>query len=232
MSLRRYGESKGSHTHEHFQLLWGWQGALELEIEGRGTRMMAGRMAVIGPGERHDFWSHQGSSCFVLDADDAASPVLAALAGRALDTDSSTLHLLRFLSSTRHDIAELQGPVAAMLLATLPAEVAVPRSGRRIDWGALDAWIDAHLQEPVGVAQLAAQAFLSPSQFAARCVAETGLAPMSYVRARRHALAVKLRSEGLSVHEAALRCGYRSPSALTAALLKRTTPGGASRHPL
>lgn len=220
LSLRRYGESKGSHSHEHFQLLWGWQGSLELEIEGRGTRMTAGRRAVIAPGERHDFWSHQGSSCFVIDADDAASPVLAALAGRALDTDSSTLHLLRFLS-TRHDIGELQGPAAAMLLATLPAEVAVPRSGRRIDWGSLEAWVDARVQEPIGVAQLAAQAFLSPSQFAARCVSETGLSPMAYVRARRHALALKLRSEGMGVQEVALRCGYRSPSALTAALRRR-----------
>lgn len=221
LSLRRYGESKGSHAHEHFQVLWGWQGSLELEIEGRGTRMTAGRVAVIAPGDRHDFWSRRGSSCFVIDADEAASPVLAALAGRALDTESSTLHLLRFLS-TRHDLAELQGPAAALLLTSLPTEVAVPRSGRRIDWAALDSWVDTRLHEPIGVAQLAAEAFLSPSQFAARCVAETGLSPMAYVRSRRHALALRLRTEGMSVQEAALRCGYRSPSALTAALRRRS----------
>jgi AraC-like DNA-binding protein len=223
LSLRRYGESRGSHAHEHFQLLWGWEGALELEIEGRGTRMTAGRLAVIAPGERHDFWSRHGSSCFVIDADEAASPVLAALAGRALDTDSSTLHLLRFLS-TRRDITELQGPAAAMLLGTLPADVALPRSGRRIDWTVLESWLEARLHEPIGVAQLAAQVFLSPSQFAARCVAETGLTPMAYVRTRRHAFALRLRAEGVSVQEAAVRCGYRSPSALTAALRRRSEP--------
>jgi AraC-like DNA-binding protein len=218
LSRRRYGESKGSHAHDHFQLLWGWQGALELEIEGRGTRMTAGRLAVIAPGDRHDFWSAGDSTCFVLDADDAASPVLAALAGRVLDADGSALHLLRFLAS-RHDLADLQGPAATLLLSTLPGEVALPRGTRRpIDWGRLDAWIDAHLGEPLGVAELAAQACLSPSQFAARCLAETGQAPMAYVRERRLAAARRLRAQGLQVQQVARRCGYRSPSALTAAL--------------
>ncbi|WP_062191923.1 helix-turn-helix domain-containing protein [Caldimonas taiwanensis] len=221
LSRRQYGESKGSHAHDHFQLLWGWHGALELEIEGRGTRVVAGRLAVIAPGQRHDFWSAGGSTCFVLDANDSAHPALAALAGRVLPLDGTALHLLRFLAS-RHDLADLQGPATALLLSTLPSEAAAPRRTRRpIDWGRLDAWIDAHLGEPLDVADLAAQACLSPSQFTARCLAETGQAPMAYVRERRLAAARRLRAQGLQVQEVALRCGYRSPSALTAALRRR-----------
>ena len=217
LSLRRYGDSKGSHAHEHFQVLWGWQGALELEIEGRGMRMTSGRVAVIAPGDRHDFWSRAGSTCFVIDSFDA-SPSLAALAGRVVDTDGSALHLLRFLVA-RHAVADqLEAPAAALLLSTLPQVPQRAPAGRRIDWAVLDAWIDTHLAEPITVAQLAALACLSPSQFAARCVAEAGVAPIAYVRERRLRLARRLRAEGWPVHRVAEHCGYRSPSALTAAL--------------
>lgn len=220
LSLRRYGSSKGSHAHEHFQVLWGWHGALELEIEGRGMRMTSGRVAVIAPGDRHDFWSRAGSACFVIDSFDA-SPALAALAGRVVDTDDSALHLLRFLAA-RHAVAEdLQGAAAAMLLSTLPQGPLRAPAGRRIDWAALDAWIDAHLAEPITVAQLASLAYLSASQFAARCLAETGLAPIAYVRERRLRHARRLRAEGWPVRRVAEHCGYRSPSALTAALHRR-----------
>jgi AraC-like DNA-binding protein len=217
LSLRRYGGSRGSHAHEHFQVLWGWHGALELEIEGRGLCMTSGRAAVIAPGDRHDFWSNAGSACFVIDSFDA-SPVLAALAGRVVDTDASALHLLRFLSS-RHTLDdEWQAPAAAMLLSTLPAHPPARSLARRIDWPAIDAWIDAHIAEPIAVAQLAALACLSPSQFAARCADDTGIAPIAYVRERRLQLARRLRAEGWPVQRIAERCGYRSPSALTAAL--------------
>lgn len=217
LSLRRYGASPGSHAHDHYQVLWGWQGTLELEVEGRGSRMTAGRAVVIAPGDRHDFWSRAGSTCFVVDTDDA-SPLLAALAGRPVATDASTLHLLRFLA-TRHDLTDrLQGEACALLLGCLPTPRPAARAGRAIDWTALDAWVEAHLHLPLSVARLAEQACLSPSQFAARCQAEQGLAPMAYVRQRRLMAARRLREAGWQVQRIADHCGYRSPSALTAAL--------------
>lgn len=228
LSLRRYGASPGSHSHSHFQLLWGWQGVLELDIEGRGSRMTAGRLAVIGPGERHDFWSTAGSRCFVIDCGDAL-PQLDRLANRVLDTAPATQDLLAFLAAHGDSEAARQAG-AALLLATLPAgsrhdqRPATP--GRRIDWPALDRWIDARLAEPLSVAQLALQACLSPSQFAARCVAERGLAPIAYVRERRLRRARRLRAEGWPVQQVALHCGYRSPSALTAALRRTAGPAG------
>jgi AraC-like DNA-binding protein len=78
--------------------------------------------------------------------------------------------------------------------------------------------VDAHLAEPLGVACLAAQVHLSASQFAARCLEQWGLPPLAWVRSRRLAAARRLRGQGLAVAEVAGRCGYRSPSALTAAL--------------
>ena len=72
--------------------------------------------------------------------------------------------------------------------------------------------------EPLTVADLAKQVFLSPTQFAARCRSETGHSAMQWLRGQRLAHAQQLRAAGLGVAETAQRCGYRSPSALTAAL--------------
>ena len=69
LSLRRYGPSPGSHSHDHFQVLFGLEGALELEIEGRGQRVAQGEGCVIRPGARHDFEAQRGSLCLVLDRD-------------------------------------------------------------------------------------------------------------------------------------------------------------------
>jgi AraC-like DNA-binding protein len=92
------------------------------------------------------------------------------------------------------------------------------RSRRRIDWPALSAWARARWHGALDVAELAAQVHLSPTQFAARCRQETGQSPMQWLRGQRLAHARALRLGGLAVAEAARRTGYRSPSALTAAL--------------
>ena len=106
-----------------------------------------------------------------------------------------------------------------MLHSLTRASAARQATGARpIRWDALDAWIDAHLAEPIDVERLAAQVHLSASQFAARCVRERGIAPLALVRGRRLAAARRWRDAGASVADTAARCGYRSPSALTAAL--------------
>lgn len=220
LSLRRYGPSPGSHAHAHFQVLWGWQGALELEIDGRGARVDAGRVVVIPPQARHDFQAaRRDCTCLVLDTDTSA---LDALGGRILAVDPATLHLLHFVVA--HHARPVPAAAAELLLGTLidperaPRSAPAARAGRAIDWTALAAWADARLAEPLSVADLASRTCLSPSQFAARCRAETGLAPMAWLRMRRLAFARQARAAGASVQSAALRCGYRSPSALTAAL--------------
>lgn len=107
------------------------------------------------------------------------------------------------------------------LAAAAPPDA--PR-GRRIDWPALQAWVDTQLAEALDVAALAARVHLSPNHFAARCKIELGLAPMALVRRQRLAAALRLRRAGVPVAQVAAQCGYRSPSALTAAL-KREAPG-------
>lgn len=218
LSLRDYGASRGSHAHDHFQVLIGLAGVLELEVEGRGARVGAGEAHVVVPGDRHDFESRGGSRCLVLDT---THPTWARCAERA-PADASRLHALAqylaqcaqhpdaFVSTLQH------GP--ALLLEAWGAAAPAPARSRRIDWTALAAWARARWHEPLGVADLAAVACLSPSQFAQRCRDEQGVSAMHWLRTLRLAHARELRLAGTGVAETARRTGYRSPSALTAAL--------------
>lgn len=216
LSLRHYGASHGSHAHEHFQVLLGLDGVLELDVQGRGQRIGAGQGCVIAPGERHDFEARSGSRCLVLDTAHAGwahCPAQPARAAQAL----ALAHYLAHALQQPGNLAQHHGPLL-LLDAWRAPNATAKRHERPIDWDQLTAWTGQHLHETLSVAQLARQVFLSSSRFAERCRDETGLSVMQWLRQQRLALAVQLRAGGLSVAETAQRCGYQSPSALTAAL--------------
>lgn len=219
--LRDYSASHGSHAHDHFQVLIGLEGVLEIEVEGRGAGIGAGEAQVVSPGDRHDFQARgRHSRCLVLDTSHAG---WARCAERA-SADAPQLHTLaRYLAQCMarpqaSALALLHGP-ALLLEAWRPqAPVASDSRRRRIDWTLLADWARARWHEPLSVADLAEVACLSPSQFAQRCRDEQGMGAMQWLRAMRLAHARELRLGGTSVAETARRTGYRSPSALTAAL--------------
>jgi AraC-like DNA-binding protein len=218
LSLRAYGASPGSHAHDHVQVLVGVDGVLELEVEGRGRRLRSGDACLVRPGDRHDFASMGGSRCLVLDS----QLDLWSRCGTAPARPGDVAALARYLSqaiAAQQPLATLHGP-ALLLEAWRPAAVrAHPR--RRIDWPALEAWAQARLDLPLTVADLASRVHLSPSQFALRCHEAHGVPAMQWLRAQRLAQARHLRALGLAVAEVARRTGYRSPSALTAALRRQ-----------
>lgn len=218
LSLRHYGPSPGSHSHEYFQVLVGLRGVLELEVDGRGHRIAAATGIVIAPGERHDFEARAHSACLVVDTSSLISP----LPTHPVRLGARQGVLLDYLGdAARARVHGIEHHGAQLLLAELAQAGAISPahgSARAIDWPALESWTRARLDQPVSVADLAARCFLSGGQFAVRCRRETGLSPMAWVRGQRLALARQLLREGLPVALTAMRCGYRSPSALTAAL--------------
>lgn len=221
LSVRHYGASPGSHAHEQFQILLGLEGVLELEVDGRGRRVGAGDGMVIAPGLRHDFESAGGARCLVLDSSDAG---WARLDHTAPLPDA--LPLGRYLASACASGLVRARQLGPALLLEAWAPPALPRRPRRaIDWQTLQAWALQAVDEPLSVADLAARTHLSPAQFSERCQQEIGLSPMAWLRGLRLDRARHLRAQGLPVSEVARRCGYRSPSALTAALRK---DGGAT----
>jgi AraC-like DNA-binding protein len=220
LSLRDYDSSRGSHAHDHFQVLIGLDGVLEIEVEGRGAGIGVGEAQVVAPGDRHDFEARgHGSVCLVLDTTHAP---WARCAERA-PADVPQLHTLaRYLAhcmkQPRQSALALQHGPALLLEAWNPGPSPSDTRRRRIDWQALTTWARARWHEPLTVADLAAVACLSPSQFAQRCRDEQGMSAMHWLRTLRLAHARELRLDGMGVAETARRTGYRSPSALTAAL--------------
>lgn len=222
LSVRHYGTSPGSHSHDHCQILIGLEGVLDLEVEGRGGRVNAGDGLVIAPGDRHDFESSRGASCLVLDSADAGWMRLAAVVPRS-DVGALARYLAQACEAAR-PLAMASGPL--LLMEAWAPAAPPPRTRRAIDWVRLQAWARSRMDTPLSVADLAAQTHLSEAQFSERCRNELRSSPMVWLRGLRLQRAQQLRVQGLSVAEAALRCGYRSPSALTAALrrLPATTP--------
>ena len=222
LSLRRYGASHGSHAHGHFQVLLGLDGVLELEVQGRGRRIAAGQGCVIAPGEHHDFESREGSRCIVLDTTHAGWARCAADPAKTAQALALANYLAHALQQ-RGSLAQHYGPALLLDSWQPPAPLAPPARHRRpIHWEQLAGWTQQRLHEPLSVAQLAAQVFLSPTQFAVRCRRETGLSVMHWLRRQRLDLALQLRGRGMSVADTALHCGYNSPSALTAALRRQS----------
>ena len=224
LSLRRYGASPGSHSHDHFQILLGLSGALDLEVDGRGVRVAPGGGCVIAPGDRHDFESSRGSVCLVLDS---AHPDWAQCANprRTTPLPADALPLAHYLASALQQgrpLAQAHGPallLEAWLSGTPPHIPQLHTERRRtIDWPELRQWAAQQWHRDLTVADLAARVHLSPSQFAARCREDQGQSAMAWLRSQRLAQARMLRGTGMAVAEVARRTGYRSPSALTAAL--------------
>ncbi|WP_066272383.1 AraC family transcriptional regulator [Hydrogenophaga palleronii] len=218
LSVRDYGASHGSHDHGHFQILVGLSGVLELEVAGRGQRIGAGDGCVVPPGERHDFEGQGATRCLVLDSHDPAwaralttpPPGVQALAHYLADAVTRQLPRARRLGSSL--LLEAWTPQA------FATNTAPERPRREIDWAGLHGWLQTRWHLPLSVAELAAQVHLSASQFSARCITEQGESPMQWQRRQRLAQARAWRASGLSVADTARRAGYRSPSALTAAL--------------
>ncbi len=214
LSVRGYGASHGSHDHDHFQILVGLGGVLELEVAGHGQRIAAGDGCVVPPGERHDFEARTGARCLVLDSHASGWARMASAAPQP-----ATLALARYLArACAGGLPRAQDLGPALLLeAWAPATRRAPlRPRRAIDWDALARW--ALAEGPAAtVAELAARVHLSAAQLAARCRDERGQSTQQWLRELRLAQARDWRAQGLSVAEVARRSGYRSPSALTAA---------------
>lgn len=221
LSVRMYDTSHGCHSHDHFQVLVGLEGVLELDVQGRGQRIGVGDGCVVPPGAAHDFVAAPGSRCLVLDTSLALWERHSTVAPV---NPAHTLALARYLAHSleqNQPMARQYGPL--LLLESWMPTAPVLRPMRPIDWAALASWAQAHWHTTLGVDDLAERVHLSPSQFTTRCRAEQGESPMQWLRRQRLAQARIWRASGMGVAETARRAGYHSPSALTAALRREAS---------
>jgi AraC family transcriptional regulator len=98
--------------------------------------------------------------------------------------------------------------------------------------GVVRALMDQRLAEPISLAELAAVAGLSVSQFSRQFKVRTGLAPHRFLLGLRVERACRLLSTGeLPIAEVALRCGFSHQEHLTRVMRAQldTTPGALRR---
>jgi AraC-like DNA-binding protein len=244
LTLRQYSRDLIAHSHDHPQLVFGLSGALDFEVEGRGSLVLQQSFVVIPAGAHHACGSPNGSRCLVLDVPDdewigqslgdhadASHRLLDTPARLSLNAGQSQLVSWLANSPVTDPLIAQQG--AVLLLASLnharPAEL----SARRLPYAALDAHIDQHAAYPLQVADLARIAGLSTARLHARFVAECAQTPMDYIRSRRLHLAMQMLGEtALPIGEVADRVGYSSQSAFSAAMLREfgASPGQLRRE--
>ncbi|WP_152980089.1 hypothetical protein [Pseudomonas corrugata] len=71
LTLRHYSHDLIVHSHDHAQLVFGLSGALDFEVEGRGSQVVQQSFVVVPAGAHHACGSPRGSHCLVLDVPDA-----------------------------------------------------------------------------------------------------------------------------------------------------------------
>ncbi|HWH89083.1 MAG TPA: AraC family transcriptional regulator [Pseudomonas sp.] len=239
LTLRQYTHDLIVHSHDHAQLVFGLSGALDFEVEGRGSQVRQQSFVVIPSGAHHACGSPQGSRCLVLDVPDeqwltdslgehadASRRLLDQPARLALDPGQSQLVSWLANSQVSDPVIARQG--AVLLLASLNHARAADHAVRRLPYAELAAHIEKHAAHPLQVADLARVAGLSSARLHARFKAECGQTPMDYIRSRRLHLAMRLlRDTALPIGEIANRVGYNSQSAFCAAVLREfgSSPG-------
>lgn len=195
--LRRYSGDHGSHEHVHAQLLFGIDGALDVEVDGHLMRVDATTGLIVPAGSSHASSSRHGAQVLVVDSPpshefDRLRP-LALSAGRPQTT--SVAHWLDWARTARR---------------------AAPR--RKLEVAELATAVKSALHENWTTERMAARFALSAPQFHTRWRQLTGQTPQTWLRDLRLDEAERLLRAGLLVDAAAAQVGYASSSALLYAL--------------
>jgi AraC-like DNA-binding protein len=203
--VRRYERVGGTHAHGHAQVLFGLDGALEVEVEGRSAWVDATSGLVVPAGATHAYCAVRTARVLVMD--DLTGPATERVRHFALPSDWRTSTL------------DFEALVDALTGAS------TLRVRRRIDLDALAERIDADLTRAWTVADLAEACCLSPQRLRARFAQGLGQSPLAFVRARRLDRAEVLLRRGFPLDTVAAQVGYAGPSALSAALRRERDSG-------
>jgi len=176
---------------------------MELELDGHHSYVDAASGMLIPAGAAHGYLAQPHTQVLVIDAPDGP--------GLERPRRFAVPAPLRAPALALHPIS-----AAAHLALVLQAPTLLHR--RTIDLARLSQQVRAALHADWPTARLAALCHLSVPQFHARFVELVGVPPQTWLRRLRLDAAEQQLARGQPLETTALRCGYRSASALAYAL--------------
>lgn len=227
-----------THAHSQHQLIVGLDGCADFEVMGQGGAVNRLHACLVPGHEAHAFSGRGSNHMLILDLVEGTETALGYGADdlsrlfekpRFLRLDQRLQGLLDFASQELQEsqAQNRQLPMAwhlgGVLLHTLHDRLfsrpLTPEPLPSLDLHRIDAFISQRLDQPISVADMAAQVHVSPSHFHALFKQVSGHSPHQYLLRVRVAEALRLISQtAVPLSEVASRCGFSSQSALTHAV--------------
>lgn len=228
LHIRSYRGLSAPHDHDFAQLVLPVTGALDLDIAGHAGSLDVAHAGFVPRGLPHATRAHHANRVLVLDlsadtdTDDTArtlAPALAALAERPFVQLSAPAHRLVDFMALLVEQGQAAAPAVQLwvplLLDTLLLQPARPASRLM----ALRAQVQAALERPWTVAQMAQQAAISPSRLHELFQLELQTTPRAWLAGLRLARACELlAATRMPIAEVAARSGFADQSALSHAM--------------
>jgi len=234
--VRRYRGEVVTHSHDFHQVVLPLEGRLSMVVSGTEGYVSSDSVALVAAGESHGFTGSKSNSFLIIDiptrswnATDALGALLWERARHDpfVPVDAELLRLIRYLARASES-GQLRGPLithaCALLLGTISAHLGLGEQGAwpsslRIVAG----YVDAHLEWPLTVADMARVGNVSASRLHALFREHLMTTPQKYLTQRRlHRASELLAHTSLSVMEVALRVGYSDQAAFTRAFRRHT----------
>ncbi|KWR90746.1 helix-turn-helix transcriptional regulator [Cupriavidus sp. IDO] len=234
---RRYQPWAYGHQHGYHQLLFGLDGATELEIDGHVYRVDSRSGLVVPAGSHHEFLGLAGNLQLVADfpASSVALPARLMARPRPFTLDGAFGTRVRALAALRTAAArapQYDWQLAATLAVELAGCLGLAGDNEVFPLMAIDAYLRANLSTPVRAGELAGHFGWSVRRFHTLFTEAFGDTPHRYQTRLRLDQAVQLLARtGLPLAEVALAAGYPDQTTFTRGFTRRFgQPPGAWRE--
>jgi AraC-like DNA-binding protein len=230
VSLRGYGIAEDSDVHDFHQIVFGLDGQMAMSVAGRESLLDAGWGMLVPAGARHDYRGTVAQNRqLVLDLPLTSLAVPQRLFERAstVALDPALQRVIAALAADpRRDDARFAWLAAARLCGALMTQRGDDRRGAhdaaRLDYARIDAWLRAHLAEPLRVGDLAVHCGYGTRRFHQLFSDAFGETPHRYLHRLRLDTALALLNDASrSLTDIALTVGFADQSAFTHAFTAR-----------
>ena len=235
VAVRSYRQASASDAHDGYhQIALGIAGSLEVEIERCGFCVAPNEGMIVPVEARHDYFGVGDNRLLIVDV-----PVDALTLPRQLFDRPSRFpidaRLAQWVSTTLARLPEHADRFVHWQASAHLCDVVLERvagaghvNTDRFTLPRIDAFLRAHLPEPLSIPALASFCGCSVRSFHDRFVAEFGITPHRYLlRLRVEHAARMMNARERSLADIAASCGFADQSALTHAFSARfgVTPG-------